>query len=369
MRLSSITHGLGLSILSSAVATSTVNVDVISGQTHTGSSTVQFVSGSSGWDGPMVRNLNDTTFDMWYFDVLSTDIQTVFIFFTANTSALFPGLPDLDTATWLLATVTFPNGSLFETIVTADRLTVTTDGDGSSGTFPGGVAAWTGTPDTSTYALTFNAPDAGLSGTVTMKSTAPAHFPCAPTSAGAGQTLKLGQSLGWFNAVPDARAKVNLNVSGTPVEYSGHGYHDKNWGSVPERDTLRSWYWGRASLGPYSVVWFDYIDLEGNEGASGYVSQDGKILTSTCAGVRVRPTSLTASGAIYPPTPTTPLPDGFSVTIGVPGQGTFILAAQSSRVVSEGEGLDVRWVGTVSGGFAGQQQYKGIGMFEQFTFS
>jgi hypothetical protein len=132
---------------------------------------------------------------------------------------------------------------------------------------------------------------------------------------------------------------------------------------VPNKDTVRSWYWGHATVGPYSVVWFDYINLDGTEGASGYVSENGKVLASTCSGVSVRPL-----GGPYPPTPTTSLPYGFNVSVGVAGQGTFAVTALNRYVVTEGEGLSVRWAGSINGGFVGQTEYFGNGLYEQFTF-
>ncbi len=42
----------------------------------------------------------------------------------------------------------------------------------------------------------------------------------------AGKTMEIMPHIGWSNAVPAARAQVNLNVNGANVEFNGIGYHD-----------------------------------------------------------------------------------------------------------------------------------------------
>lgn len=150
-------------------------LDIISGQPRNGPSTVQFTSDSSGFDGPKIKNLNSTVFDLWYFDVISSDLQNsaVLVFFTAKPTGLFPGLPDLGTATWMLAEVTLADGSAFETLIPGDQLTVTTVGNGASGMLSGGVAGWQGSSDMSKYVVTINAPDSGITGTLTLESVCP----------------------------------------------------------------------------------------------------------------------------------------------------------------------------------------------------
>ena len=100
---------------------------------HNGSSTVQFTSGPSAWDGPMVKDLNHTTFEWWYFDVLADDGQSgvVFAFFTADYKSLFPGTPNPGTAVGMAATVAMPDGSGLGATVLAEQMTVDTLGSGS----------------------------------------------------------------------------------------------------------------------------------------------------------------------------------------------------------------------------------------------
>lgn len=152
------------------------NLEVISAHPHHGSSTVQFASDVDGFDGPKIKNLNSTVFDLWYFDVISHDLQSsvVLVFFSATPEGLFPGLPDLDTAVWMLAEVTLPDGSTFETIIQGDQLTVTTTGNGGAGiltdSFDAANASWSSAPDMSKHVVTINAPELGIEGIVTLNS-------------------------------------------------------------------------------------------------------------------------------------------------------------------------------------------------------
>lgn len=237
-----------LSALAARVPRDAAPTDVVPGQTYNGPSTVQFTSSSSGFDGPKITNLNATTFDLWYFDVISYDASSsiVIVFFTAEPQALFPGAVDLGTADYVEIFVTTDDGVNFVTAFGADSLTVVTSGDGSSGSLDGGAAGWTGTSDMSRYTVNINAPDQGITGTLTLQSVsgtgsrqrffhskrsfgqvAPAHFPCAAASDSAGQSFVLAPGLGWANAVPDADSTVNLVVDGQTVSFSGTGYHDK----------------------------------------------------------------------------------------------------------------------------------------------
>lgn len=120
----------------------------------------------------MVKNLNLTTFEWWYFDVLANDGKSgvVFAFFTADYKSLFPGTPNPGTSVGMAATVVMPDGSGLGATVLAEQMTVDTVGSGSVGWFPDGSALWAGEPDLSAYTLQFNAPQSGITGSVTMLS-------------------------------------------------------------------------------------------------------------------------------------------------------------------------------------------------------
>lgn len=58
----------------------------------------------------------------------------------------------------------------------------------------------------------------------------------------------------WLPAVPEGVTEARVTVAGTTTSYHGTGYHDHNWGNAPMMAVLHHWYWGRAKIGPYTVI-------------------------------------------------------------------------------------------------------------------
>lgn len=195
---------------------------------------------------------------------------------------------------------------------------------------------------------------------------APAHYPCGPSTA--GSNLQMLPHVGWSNAVPDAHATVSLQFTtdNTTLAFSdGIGYHDKNWGDQSFLASTNLWYWGHARLGPYSVVWFDAFDLQGEEYFSGYVAINGTVLESSCASGEsiVRPWGV---NGVFPPNITTGIPQGLEVTFDL-GDGQVLWAnVTTGTLVIGGETGYARMLGTLVGGMVGGVIYKGRALFEEF---
>jgi len=156
-----------------------------------------------------------------------------------------------------------------------------------------------------------------------------------------------------------------LSFNGETISFTGIGYHDKNWGNKPWDTLMNSWYWGHARLGEYSIVWFDFVGTDGVEGVSAYVSQNGQIVAATCSGLQVRPIG---GDDTYPPMTQTGLPDGFTISVTIPGQGTLDAQALNGDIILSTPGESTRWIGQICGTLAGQQ-LNGTGLYEQFTFA
>lgn len=107
---------------------------------------------------------------------------------------------------------------------------------------------------------------------------------------------------GWFVAQPDAEVEATLTMDGKTQHFrGGQGYHDHNWGNVSLEKILNHWYWGRAHVGPYTVIACDIIA----EKQYGYkrlpvfmLARDGEILsddpnktTIERAGTHIHPVS------------------------------------------------------------------------------
>jgi hypothetical protein len=102
----------------------------------------------------------------------------------------------------------------------------------------------------SVYELKFDA--AGIKGTVRLEATTP------PARIGTGHLLfedgAANQYLGWIVGVPSGKAEVDCTIDGYALKGTGSGYHDHNWGDRPLGSALHHWYWGRAEVGDFTLI-------------------------------------------------------------------------------------------------------------------
>ncbi|KIY53782.1 hypothetical protein FISHEDRAFT_32652 [Fistulina hepatica ATCC 64428] len=341
------------------------SVHVIPATVSSGTSVAQFVSGSDALDGPMVAPVNASAFDWWYFDVVSEDYQNsmVIIFFTTpNTSFPFTA-SSTDILEVIMTAQTPDDATFYDGGAFATEAIVMTDGNGASGVWEDTGFSFVGDADLSRFEVFVDAPSIDAVGSIVFESIAPAHYPCS--AIGEDVDLQLFPHLGWANAIPDAKTTVNFKLAGVDINYTGVGYHDKNWANKPFQDMVDSWYWGHGRVGPYSVVWFDALLLDGNEYTSGYVAQDGEILGINCSGVSVRPTG---DNSTYPPLSSTGNPSGYAIQIDLGTIGIFEAALTPENILLD---TDVyrRFTGPLVGGFQGSTTYNGTSLLEQFSLS
>ena len=63
----------------------------------------------------------------------------------------------------------------------------------------------------------------------------------------------------WLPAQPSSTVTATLQDNGKTIELTGEGYHDHNWGNSPLHENINNWYWGRAKVGEYSLIFSDII--------------------------------------------------------------------------------------------------------------
>jgi len=149
------------------------SVSVIPAPVSNSISQVQFKSSAFGLDAPHVRSVNATTWDWWYFDVVSADQKSsiVIVFYTAPaTGFVFNKAPASDI---LLASINvgIPGSpSFFSGGAFAEKATIVSLGNGARGCWEGTGFEFIGAPDLSTYTIVLDSPDLGVKGTVTLKS-------------------------------------------------------------------------------------------------------------------------------------------------------------------------------------------------------
>ncbi|OIW29571.1 hypothetical protein CONLIGDRAFT_654116 [Coniochaeta ligniaria NRRL 30616] len=333
---------------------------------HDGPITPDGISAKGHIDWPkLLPGVNATSYDWWYFDVVSADAKAsaTVVFYNSGPNGFINTFLGGPLSASLIGVL--PNGTVYDISVPATSAIISRSDDSSatSAVYTDSGFSFNGT-STSThhgkaaqrYVVTIDAPELGVTGTLTLDSLAPAHYPCGPDSS-PGQTELLFPHVWWSNAVPDAAGEVDLLINGTEVKFDGVGYHDKNWGDTPFVTTTSTWYWGHARLGPYSIVWFDAFDSAGVEHYSGYVAKDGKVLLGSCAqdAVVVRPWGINGE---FPPKIGTGVPQGLEVVFDL-GYGKTFWAN--------------RTLGTVTGGLGGGgcdgRTYQGASLFEEFKLT
>ncbi|HEY5532514.1 MAG TPA: hypothetical protein VIK22_11015 [Candidatus Anoxymicrobiaceae bacterium] len=63
----------------------------------------------------------------------------------------------------------------------------------------------------------------------------------------------------WVVAVPYGKVEGELTYEGKTWNVTGTGYHDHNWGNIGPGMALDHWYWGRAHVGDFSVIFAQMI--------------------------------------------------------------------------------------------------------------
>jgi hypothetical protein len=358
----------GQQIVAPLINNTQLNTDVL----------VETVSSQSPFDGPKVNAMNSSSYDWWYFDAVSSDgksgIQVVFL---RGGFDIFE-LPQINN---VIFTVVFPNGTSYNEVFPANISEVSTEGFGSSGNWPGSGFSFTGSPDLSTYCVQID--NDQVKGSFYIKSIAPAHYPNgSPPQTTSAVSTTISPFIEWCNAIPGGISTVDITILGTPFQLKNAiGYHDKNWGgiSVFDPNILNSWYWGHATVGPYTLVFYDLISgVTGTRFSSAYLAENGVLLFAT------QNTPFSASSAFslvlpygnntqFPPPNefNATLPLGFSVTFVDTNGDEYSFLTKSENVALD-ENLVIgrynRWVGTATGGKVGGTAGTGVSTTEWLRF-
>ena len=143
----------------------------------------------------------------------------------------------------------------------------------------------------------------------------------------------------------------------------------QNWGDQPFFDNVASWYFGHGRLGEYSIVWFDFLGLDGIEHVSAYAATNGRIITASCkaGSAKVRPIGVNDD---YPPTVTSGDPDGFAVVFDLEGGGMLNVNVTVINIIGEAATLYTRFAGSMIGSLNGGKLIEGgVALFEQFKLT
>lgn len=181
------------------------------------------------------------TYEWWYFDYSLADGSTLVIVFMTK---------DLTRAQGPLApVVTFtldrPDGSTVTRAVMAEPSGFAAAKDRCDVR----IGACTARGDLRQYDVHFE--DGEVSADLRLRATVPSWRPgTGHAFFGPGDR----RFFAWLPSVPQGTAEGTVTVAGDTARVSGVGYHDHNWGNAPITDLVHHWYWGRARVGPYTVI-------------------------------------------------------------------------------------------------------------------
>lgn len=63
----------------------------------------------------------------------------------------------------------------------------------------------------------------------------------------------------WLPSIPFGTVEGTLTYDGEAHHVKGTGYHDHNWGNVGLNQVMDHWYWGRAHIGEYTLIFVEQV--------------------------------------------------------------------------------------------------------------
>jgi predicted secreted hydrolase len=98
-----------------------------------------------------------------------------------------------------------------------------------------------------------------------------------PWRPGAGKSYfgDLDHYFAWLPSVPYGTVEGTLIYEGQAHAVKGTGYHDHNWGNVGLHEVMDHWYWGRAHVGEYTLIYVEQVGAK----AYGYTRMPVFMLT------------------------------------------------------------------------------------------
>jgi hypothetical protein len=193
-------------------------------------------------DGYRAADAADSTFEWWYFDCQFDDGSTLVVTFS-NKPHTHPSGPVTPT---VLVIRQHPDGSRthLEPVFSSDEFAAATDRcDVRIG--PNSVSG-----DLEEYRLHLEVD--GLTADVAITRRAPSWRP------GAGITYfdsARQHYLAWVVPVPYGTVEATITENGATARLTGSAYHDHNWGNHLMGSFLDHWFWGRAHVGDYTLVY------------------------------------------------------------------------------------------------------------------
>ncbi|WP_432066236.1 lipocalin-like domain-containing protein [Streptomyces sp. C10-9-1] len=235
------------------------------------------------WEDGLRTDPNEVSYEWWYFDAHLEDGTALVIGFHTK-HMLNPAGP---LSPMVIVDLDRPDGTNIkrELVFSPEEFSASEQGCDVR------IAANTFAGDLRSYRI--HVEDEQFSADVTLTRTAPSWRPeTGHMYFGDGQGT--GEGLfAWVPTVPEGTVEATLTVDGVQETLRGIGYHDHNWGDAPMNQLIHHWWWGRAKVGPYTVI-ASFITAEEQFGADTIpiimiakegriIADDGKRLTFSTA--------------------------------------------------------------------------------------
>lgn len=220
------------------------------------------------WEDGLRMDPNAESYEWWYFDSHLDDGTAVVIVFYTKPMAK----PKGPAAPFATIEITLPDGTKIEDTVKP----VGNDYSFAKDHCCARIGDCTFEGDLHHYQIHYQSPriraDVDLVGSVESW-----RCQCGPLLFGDNEE----DIFSWVPSVPEGFAKIDLMIDGVASHHEGLAYHDHNWGNVSPLQLMHHWYWGRAKIGPYTVI-TSWITAEKKYGYKEFdvfmIAKDGKIL-------------------------------------------------------------------------------------------
>lgn len=208
------------------------------------------------WEDGLRAETGPGSFEWWYFDAHLDNNTTVVIVF-ATKPILERGGPLKPS---VLLTLNCPNGKR----ISRAAYFPTNQFSAARETCNVAIGPNRAQGDLHTYQLHVEmvADPASDAGSITLDLTFTGLVP--PWRPGAGKSCfgDLNHYFAWLPAIPYGRVEGEITCDGKVHQVSGAGYHDHNWGNIGINEVMDHWYWGRARIGDYTLIYVEQIGAQ-----------------------------------------------------------------------------------------------------------
>lgn len=197
------------------------------------------------WEDGLRTSVAAPAFEWWYFDAHLDDGSTAVIVFVTKPILDWKGPAKPNVA----LTITRPDGSKIARfpVFPAEAFSAAKE------TCDVRIGSNSARGDLHRYEVHAEIDD--LAADLTFTGSVPAWRP----GAGKAYFGDLDHFFAWLPAIPYGKVEGTLVYDGRRHSVSGAGYHDHNWGNIGLGKILDHWYWGRAHVGEYTLIFVEQV--------------------------------------------------------------------------------------------------------------